>query len=346
MIREEEGVIDVPGGTVWYRRMGEGGVPLVLVHGGPGYPSDPLFEAFEPLARERTVIWYDQLGVGRSDPIEDGSLIAVERFLDELGAVIHGLGLKRPHVYGHSWGAMLALQYAAERASEWTSLVCANGLASVPRFEQEVRELLAKLPGDLLDRTYGRELRGETDVPDYRTAQTEYLRACVLRTAELSLDMSGACLATFRALIGQADYHVTGTLKDWDIFHELERIRVPTLVLGGEFDECVPAHLADIAARIPDSEHITQNGVAHMGFLEAEPHRRDYVSIVRDYLVRIEARPPVVARSGRCDQVSADGAGACAGVARRGQYPGGAGEVERHGSQDGPRGVRGEDTGG
>ncbi|WP_158883859.1 hypothetical protein [Amycolatopsis anabasis] len=72
---------------------------------------------------------------------------------------------------------MLGLQFAAERAPEWTSLVCANGLASVPRFEAEVRGLLATLPGDVLDRTYGRELRGETDDPDYQVAQTEYLRA-------------------------------------------------------------------------------------------------------------------------------------------------------------------------
>ncbi|MDP9868765.1 MULTISPECIES: hypothetical protein [Streptosporangium] len=83
---------------------------------------------------------------------------------------------------------------------------------------------------------------------------------------------------------------MTGALKDWDIFDRLERIRVPTLVLGGEFDECVPSHLADIAGRIPDSEHVTQSGAAHMGYLEEEPLRREYVSIIRDYMERIEAR--------------------------------------------------------
>lgn len=286
-----EGYISVPGGDVWYRRMGSGGVPLVLVHGGPGYPSDPLFEAFEPLAREREIIWYDQLGVGRSDPINDTSLLTVDRFLDELGAVIEGLGLERPHVYGHSWGAMLGLQYAAERAPNWTSLICANGVASIPRFQKEARELMAKLPGNVLDRTYGRELRGQTDDPDYWLAQEEYLRACVVRTSPVNLDSDRMSMLTFRTMIGQSDYHVTGTLAEWDIFESLERIRVPTLVLGGEFDECVPAHLADIASKISDSQHITQTGVAHMGYLESEPLRSEYIAIVRDYLTRIEARP-------------------------------------------------------
>lgn len=285
-----EGMISVPGGEVWYRRMGGGGVPLLLIHGGPGYPSDPLFEAFEPVAREREVIWYDQLGVGRSDPIEDPALLTVSRFLDELGAVIEDLGLACPHVYGHSWGAMLGLQFAAQRAPEWTSLICANGLASVPRFENEVRDLLAKLPGNVLDRTYGRELSGETNDPDYRVAQEEYLRACIVRTATVHLDPDRMSLMTFRTMIGHADYHVTGVLHDWDIFDELERIRVPTLVLGGEFDECVPAHLADIASRIPDSDHVTQSGAAHMGYLEHEPLRHEYISIIQDYMLRIEAR--------------------------------------------------------
>ncbi|KOT87541.1 hypothetical protein ADK86_35375 [Streptomyces sp. NRRL F-5755] len=185
---------------------------------------------------------------------------------------------------------MLGLQYAAERAPEWTSLVCANGLASVPRFEQEVRDLMAKLPGNVLDRTYGRELRGETGDPDYREAQEEYLRACVLRTSSVSLDPELMSLTTFRTMIGHADYHVTGILKDWDIYDTLDRIRVPALVLGGDFDECVPAHLADIAARIPDSEHVTRPGAAHMGFLEKEPLREAYVCLIQDYLARVEAR--------------------------------------------------------
>lgn len=287
-----EGKIAVLGGEVWYRKMGAGGVPLVIVHGGPGTPSDILFEAFEPLAREREVIWYDQLGVGNSDPITDVSLLSVDRFLDELGAVIEGLGLERPHVYGHSWGAMLGLQFAAERAPDWTSLICASGLASVPRFCEEVRGLMAKMPGNVLDRTYGRELAGQTDDPDYPVALGEFLRAHTLRNPNppVPLSFENASWITFKTMMGFGDHHVTGTLGTWDIFDQLERIQVPTLVLGGEFDECVPSHLADIARRIPDSEHITQAGAAHIAYLEEEPIRREYAAIVEAYLSKIEAR--------------------------------------------------------
>ncbi|WP_033290666.1 proline iminopeptidase-family hydrolase [Amycolatopsis jejuensis] len=288
-----EGRIAVPGGEVWYRRMGRGGVPLVLVHGGPGFPGDILFEAFEPLAAEREVIWYDQLGVGRSDPIEDPALLTVDRFLDELGTVIAGLDLQRPHVYGHSWGAMLGLQYAAERAPDWTSLVCASGMASIPRFCAEVRELMAKLPGNVLDRVYGRELAGETADPDYQAALGEFMQAHVLRNpqppASWTEGIARGSLLTFTTMAGHGDHHVSGTLKDWDIFEELHQIRVPTLVLGGEFDESVPSHLADIASRIPNSEHCTQPGATHLPYIEETPMREAHVAIVQDYLARTEA---------------------------------------------------------
>lgn len=289
-----EGKIAVPGGKVWYRRMGRGGVPLLLVHGGPGVPSDILFEAFEPLASEREVIWYDQLGVGRSDPLEDVSLLTVDRFLDELGAVIEGLGLRRPHVYGHSWGAMLGLQYAAERTPDWTSLICASGMANVRRFSEEVRGLMAKSSGNLLERIYARELAGETGHPDYMVALGEFLKVHTLRNPHppesWTQGMTRASFLTFRTMVGYGDHHVSGTLKDWDIFDELQRIKVPTLVVGGEFDEAVPAHLAEIARRIPDSEHVTQPGAGHMTYLEETPIREQYVSIIRDYIARIEAR--------------------------------------------------------
>ena len=292
-----EGRIAVPGGEVWYRKMGSGGVPLVIVHGGPGFPCDILFDAFEPLAAEREVVWYDQLGVGNSDPIEDPALLTVERFLDELGAVIAGLGLSRPHVYGHSWGAMLGLQYAAERAPDWTSLVCASGMASIPRFCAEVRELMAALPGDVLERTYGRELAGTTDDPDYMVALDEFMRAHTLRNPNppVAMDWSRASLITFKTMIGHGDHHVSGTLSEWDIFDRLERIELPTLVLGGEHDESVPAHLADIASRIPDAEHVTQLGASHIAYLEEEPIRREYAAIVRRFLSRVEGE----ARGGR-----------------------------------------------
>src|SRR5262249_9694211 len=103
----KEGFIQVPGGRVWYRIVGSGNAtPLLTIHGGPGMPSDYL-RPLELLADERPVIFYDQLGCGKSDRPKDPSLWREDRFVEELATVRKALGLSEVHIYAHSWGTML-----------------------------------------------------------------------------------------------------------------------------------------------------------------------------------------------------------------------------------------------
>src|SRR5262249_58950915 len=113
-----EGFIEVPGGRVWYRSVGgsagDGRTPLLCLHGGPGFTHYYL-EPLEALADRRQVIFYDQLGCGRSDRPEDPSLWTVDRFVEEGAQVRSALGLDRLHLFGSSWGGMLAVEYVLDR---------------------------------------------------------------------------------------------------------------------------------------------------------------------------------------------------------------------------------------
>src|SRR5439155_14953818 len=105
-----QGMIDVPGGRVWYRIVGSGKrTPLLLLHGGPGAPGYYL-KPLAALADERPVVFYDQLGCGRSPAPSDTSLWTIDRFVQELAAVRKALGLERVHLYGTSWGTVLAVE--------------------------------------------------------------------------------------------------------------------------------------------------------------------------------------------------------------------------------------------
>src|SRR5712675_381114 len=88
---ETEGHLEVDGGRVWYRSVGEGGTPLLCLHGGPGFTHYYL-EPLEALADRRQVIFYDQLGCGRSDRPADPALWTVGRFVEELAQVRAALG--------------------------------------------------------------------------------------------------------------------------------------------------------------------------------------------------------------------------------------------------------------
>ena len=101
----------MPGGRVWYRIMGTGDrTPLLLLHGGPGGRSC-AFSVLSDLASNRRVIYYDQLGSGRSDRPNDLSLWRTDRFVEELDAVRTALDLRELHLLGHSWGGTLATEY-------------------------------------------------------------------------------------------------------------------------------------------------------------------------------------------------------------------------------------------
>src|SRR3989344_990085 len=103
-----EGFIPVQGGKVWYKIAGEPkGIPLILLHGGPGYPHDYL-EPLEDLATDRQVVFYDQLGCGNSDKTTDPALWTVDKFVKELQSLIDQLGFEKYHLLGHSWGSALA----------------------------------------------------------------------------------------------------------------------------------------------------------------------------------------------------------------------------------------------
>ncbi|WP_299656882.1 alpha/beta fold hydrolase [uncultured Jannaschia sp.] len=101
---DREGFADVSGGRVWWRISGSGSrTPLLLLHGGPGAGHDYL-EPLASLAVDRPIIFYDQLGCGRSDKPDDPSLWRMERFVAEIDALRRALNLERVGLYGHSWG--------------------------------------------------------------------------------------------------------------------------------------------------------------------------------------------------------------------------------------------------
>jgi proline-specific peptidase len=103
----EEGYVDFRGYRTWFRRVGDGGIPLLALHGGPG-STHHYFAPLERLAGERTVVLYDQIGCGASDRPIDIEW-SVDVFREEVAAVREQLGLDRIHLLGTSWGGMLAL---------------------------------------------------------------------------------------------------------------------------------------------------------------------------------------------------------------------------------------------
>ncbi len=144
-----EGFIDVQGGKVWYEIAGSGlATPLILLHGGPGATSRNL-EPLRRLADERPVVFYDQLGCGKSERPDDKSLWNVKRFVQELQQVRDALGLDEVHIFGHSWGTMLAVEYMLDKPEGVKSLILASPALSVPKWLEDTNRLKTELPAEI-----------------------------------------------------------------------------------------------------------------------------------------------------------------------------------------------------
>ena len=134
-----ERTIPFRGHRVWTRTVGVADaprkLPLLCLHGGPGVPHDYLEPLEAVAATGRAVVFYDQLGGGRSDQPRNPSLWTVDLFLAELAAVRDALGLARVHLLGQSWGGMSALEYAATRPAGLASLNVASSPARMADWE-------------------------------------------------------------------------------------------------------------------------------------------------------------------------------------------------------------------
>jgi L-proline amide hydrolase len=261
-----------------YRVAGDGEAhgrfPLLALHGGPGSSHEPL-GGLGALARQgRRVVFYDQLGGGDSDRPDDPSLWTVETFVEQLRSVREGLGLERIHLFGSSWGGMLALEYAFTQPEGLASLVLNSTPTSAPRWAEETLRLHAALPPGLSD----------------KAAEDEFKRRHICR-----LDPEPEVFLRARAKFGDQVYEtmwgpneftVTGTLKDWDVIGRLGEVRVPTLITSGRYDECTPALVEPLQAGIAGSEWVVFGDCSHTSYLE-DPGR--YLDVVGGFLERVES---------------------------------------------------------
>lgn len=165
-----EGTIAVPGGRVWFQRIGGGpGRPLLVVHGGPGLPHNYL-APLRRLSDEREVIFWDQLGCGNSACPSDVDLWTMNRSVAEMATVAEALALTRFHIFSHSWGGMLAQQYVLDKAPDAVSLTIANSTASIPEFSASLVSLKSCLDVATRSAIDRHEAAGTTHSAEYQAA--------------------------------------------------------------------------------------------------------------------------------------------------------------------------------
>jgi proline iminopeptidase len=253
-------MIEIDGGYhVWTKKVGDGAVKVLLLHGGPGadHTGFECYEDFLP-ANGIEFYYYDQLDSTNSDRPGDPRLWTVERFRDEVEAVRRGLGLEQFYLLGQSWGGVLAIEYALAYPQHLKGLIISNMTASARSYEKYVRELRAALPDDVIKVLDRYERSGLFEAPEYQKVFFEQIYSkhlCrlspwpepILRTIR-NLNQK-----IYNYLQGPNEFIVTGTLKNWDRWADLPGIGTRTLVMGAKYDEMSPDDLRKMADLMPNA---------------------------------------------------------------------------------------------
>ena len=281
----------------WYRIDGElsdgadAPAPLVTLHGGPGATHDYLLSLVD-LSDDRPVVFYDQIGNGRSThyPGRNGDFWTVELFVSELHNLVDSLGIAgRHHVLGSSWGGFLAQEYALTHPVGLRSLVLADTAASFPDFVAETNRLRAELPPEVEATLRRHEEGGTTDDPEYEEACVVFYKRhlCRLDPWPQGLVDSFGWIAqdptVYHTMNGPSEFHVIGSIKDWQSKDRLGEIDVPTLLTSGRYDEATPALQETLREGIPDCEWTVFEESSHTPFDE---ERARYMQVVGNWLAR------------------------------------------------------------
>lgn len=257
-----EGYVQFQEYKTWYCIVGDlantlpGKFPVLMLHGGSGIPHDRL-KPLKALAKTgRPVVFYDQIGCGNSDSRDNPSLWSLELFLDELATVRRSLGLDQIHLFGHSWGGMLAMDYALIQPDGILSLTLASSPANIPLWKTETKRLREELPPEVQETLLLHEAAGTTNDPAYSETMMFFYdrhvcRLCPwLEFVKRGLEKKGK--QVYETMLCPSETYVSGRLKNWDITSRLGFIRIPSLLTLGRYDEFTPIQAAVVRDSMPD----------------------------------------------------------------------------------------------
>ena len=293
--------IETPKGTfkVWTKRIGNNPrIKLLLLHGGPGATHE-YFEAADSYLPGAGIEYhyYDQLGSAYSDQPDEPELWEIDRFVQEVEQVRLGLGLGPDNFFllGHSWGGILAIEYALKYQQHLKGLIVSNMMSSVPAYNEYAQTvLMPEMDQDVLA-----EIKRLEDTEDYEDPRymelliPHHYEHHVLRMpADHWPDPVNRAFARINQSIyipmqGPSELGARGKLLEWNRTDDLSSIIVPTLTIGGAHDTMDPKHMEMMAGLFKDGRYLHCPNGSHLAMYDDQ---ETYFRGLIDFLREVDAR--------------------------------------------------------
>jgi len=289
--------IQTPKGTfhVWTKRVGNNPrIKVLLLHGGPGATHE-YFEAFDSFFPGAGIeyYYYDQLGSAYSDQPDQPDLWDVPRFVEEVEQVRQALKLDQDNFYllGHSWGGILATEYALKYQQNLRGLIISNMVPSIPAYNRYAHQvLMPAMDQKALAEILRLESAGQFDNPRYEELLNQHFYVDHILRMPLAqwpdpVNRSFAKLnkKIYIPMQGPSEMGASGKLADWDRTADLPKITVPTLALGARYDTMEPTQMEGIAKAVRKGRYLYCPNGSHMAMYDdQEVYMAGVIQFIQD----------------------------------------------------------------
>lgn len=294
MSNYKDGYATVSGYKLYYKIFAPDNPETILcLHGGPGMTHDYILSIADLAKDGYRVVFFDQLGCGRSDVPKDLRLFTIERDVEDVEGFRREMNLGKVHLWGSSYGGLLAIAYALKYQRNLKSLISASGIASVPNTTAGMEELNARLPPEVRAVRKKYENAGDYTNPEYLKAVDVFYKTYLCRLPEwpkeVTYSLEHVSIPVYGTMNGPNEFTIVGNIRYWDVTNRLGEIRVPTLVTAGKYDEVSPKEARNIHKGIKGSKLVIFQQSSHLAFWE---EREKYMATMRKFLASINKKRP------------------------------------------------------
>jgi proline iminopeptidase len=260
------------GYKVCTKRHGNSPMKVLLLHGGPAGTHEYMesFQSFFPQANIEFYD-YDQLGSYRSDQPDSMALYSIERFVEEVEQVRVALGLDSSNFFllGHSWGGILALEYALKYQQNLKGLIVSNMTADFHKYAAYNNTLREQLRPSLIDTLKAFEDKGLYSDPLYLLlVEKEFYAKHICRIYPFPEPVARSFkhfnMEVYAYMQGPSEFVPGGILKDWSVWDRLKELRVPTLTVGAKYDSMNPNEMKEMATLVQNGQYVYCPNGSHM----------------------------------------------------------------------------------
>lgn len=267
---------------VWTKRVGNNPtIKVLLLHGGPGMTHE-YFEAFDSYFPGAGIeyYYYDQLGSAYSDQPDDPALInSLPRYVEEVEQVRKALGLNNKNFYllGHSWGGILAIEYALKYQQNLKGLIISNMVSSIPDYNHYAENvMMPMMDQQALAEIVQLEKDGKYEDPRYdELLMKHYYVEHLLRMPPdqwpepVTRSFSHVNKKVYVPMQGPSELGShNAILENWDRTADLGKITVPTLTIGARYDTMDPEYMKMMATKVKHGRNLTCPNGAHMALYD------------------------------------------------------------------------------